>query len=155
MILKMEQFFLDFEERLTTLHADLHNILNQLSNEALDWTPGVEMNSIAVLITHLTAAERYWIGDVAMGESSGRIRSTEFEVHNLTTADLKTRLSQSMAYIQSALPKLRLADLASEQKSARHEQPFTVGWCLLHALEHTAVHTGHIQLAQQLWEQRK
>jgi hypothetical protein len=29
-----------------------------------------------------------------------------------------------------------------------------VGWALLHALEHTAIHLGHIQITQQLWDQK-
>jgi ankyrin repeat protein len=29
-----------------------------------------------------------------------------------------------------------------------------VAWCLAHALEHTALHLGHMQITRQLWEQR-
>ena len=150
----MEQFFIDFEERLDAMHADLHNILDQLPDEALDWQPGPDMNSIAILITHLTGAERYWIGDMAISESSNRVRSTEFEVRNVTAADLKDRLHKSMRYSHSALQKLSVADLALSKKSSQHDHSFSVAWCLLHALEHTAVHTGHVQIIGQLWQQQ-
>ena len=30
-----------------------------------------------------------------------------------------------------------------------------VAWALLHALEHTAIHLGHMQIMRQLWEQRR
>jgi hypothetical protein len=29
-----------------------------------------------------------------------------------------------------------------------------IAWSLLHALEHTALHLGHMQLTRQLWEQQ-
>lgn len=32
-------------------------------------------------------------------------------------------------------------------------QKFSVSWSLLHVLDHTAIHLGHIQLTRQLWEQ--
>lgn len=35
----------------------------------------------------------------------------------------------------------------------RGNQEYTAAWAILHALEHTALHTGQIQLARQLWEQ--
>jgi uncharacterized damage-inducible protein DinB len=150
----MEQFFLDFEECLAKLHSELHRILDELPEEALDWSPGPEMNSVAILITHLTGSERFWLGDVAAGEPSGRIRAAEFEVHNLTTAALKTRLDGSLAYAHNLLPRFTLADLDKPCQSPWHEEPVTVGWCLLHALEHTAEHTGHVQLMRQLWSQQ-
>ena len=150
----MEQFFIDLEERLHTMHTELHAVLDQLPNEALDWQPSPGMNSIAILITHLTGAERYWIGDMALGESSQRVRSTEFEARNVTAVELKARLHNNMTYIHAALPKLTVADLAVPKESPQDDQSFTVGWCLLHALEHTAVHTGHIHMIQHLWQQQ-
>jgi hypothetical protein len=31
----------------------------------------------------------------------------------------------------------------------------TVAWAVLHAVDHTALHLGHIQITRQLWEQRQ
>jgi hypothetical protein len=31
------------------------------------------------------------------------------------------------------------------------ERTIPVRWCLLHALDHTALHLGHMQLTYQLW----
>ncbi|NIU62141.1 MAG: DUF664 domain-containing protein, partial [Gammaproteobacteria bacterium] len=31
---------------------------------------------------------------------------------------------------------------------------FRVSWSLLHALDHVAQHTGHVQITRQLWDQR-
>ena len=35
------------------LHADIEKVMENLPVEALDWVPGPEMNSIAVLVVHL------------------------------------------------------------------------------------------------------
>jgi len=150
----MEQFFIDFADRLGALHGILGQLLAEFPEEALDWSPGPDMNSVAVLITHLTGAERYWIGDVAAGEPSGRVRSAEFHVQNRTGAELKTMLEDSMAYTLGVLPRLSLADLSTECVSPQHKETLTVAWCLLHVLEHTGQHMGHVQLMRQLWEQR-
>lgn len=150
----MEQFYADFIERLHALHSELHQQLADFPPEALDWSPGPEMNSVTVIITHLTGAERFWLGDVAAGEPSGRTRSTEFEVKNLSAADLSARLAASLDYARNVLSHFTLDDLARECTEPHHGKTFTVGWCLLHVLEHTAEHTGHIQLMRQLWAQR-
>ena len=47
-----------------------------------------------------------------------------------------------------------LDDLAAEQVSTRHQQPYSVAWALLHALDHGALHLGHIEITRQLWLQR-
>ena len=110
------------------------------------------MNSMAVLVTHITGAERYWIGDVVAGEPSGRDRSAEFRVKGLPTMALQQRLAGSLAYAKRVLEEMDLQDLPALRLSPRDGRDFTAGWSLLHALEHTAIHTGHIQLTRQLWE---
>ncbi len=36
----------------------------------------------------------------------------------------------------------------------RDGREYTVAWALFHALEHTALHLGQMQLTRQLWEQQ-
>ena len=85
----MHSIFQDYFERLTDLHREVLVNIEGLSPEALDWSPlqknSGDMNSINVLVTHLCGAERYWIGDVALGEPSERVRSAEFEVRELNS----------------------------------------------------------------------
>jgi len=113
------------------------------------------MNSLGVLVVHVAGAERYWIGDVVAHEPSGRDRAGEFRAQGLGAEALQQRLMDSLAYIRGLLEGLTLQDLADVRASPRDGRPFTVGWALAHTLEHTAVHTGHIGLTRQLWEQRK
>jgi uncharacterized damage-inducible protein DinB len=150
----MSEFYDDLYNRFHEIHKDLLKAVDGLPDEALDWVPGTDANSINVLVVHLTAAERYWIGAAAMGEPSDRIRDEEFQAHGLTVEELKQRLNAADVYARQALPRFMLADLETVRKSLRSDKTFTVGWCLLHALEHSALHLGHIQLTRQLWEQK-
>lgn len=148
----MHLFFVALEERFLFLHDEIRRELDRLPDEAFDWSPAEDMNSIAVLITHLAGAERYWVGDVAAGVSSERVRSAEFQVTNLTNANLKARLAASMAFIQQTLPTFSVDDLDQLRTPPKYDRPFTVSWCLLHALEHTATHVGHIQMMRHYWQ---
>ncbi|MEJ2165195.1 MAG: DUF664 domain-containing protein [Desulfobacterales bacterium] len=147
----MEQFFADYLERLQTLHEDLKATFKELPQAALDWVPGPDMLSFCVLVVHASGAERYWIGDVACQDPSGRDRAAEFRVKGLEAAKLQAHLDQSLAYVRTAADKLTLAHLAQVRVSLRDNRKYTVGWALAHALEHTALHLGHAQVTRQLW----
>ncbi|MCB0110456.1 MAG: DinB family protein [Caldilineaceae bacterium] len=148
----MHSHFQAYLERLATLHNDIVTVLDRLPQAALDWKPAPTMNSIAVLIAHSAGAETYWIGDVTLRRSSERVRATEFTVGGLDHADLKARLDQALADAQATLAQLTIEQLTEERYAPSQERNFTVGWCLLHALEHTATHVGHVQLMGDMWE---
>ncbi len=150
----MDPIFEDYMQRLETLHRVAAQAVGELPAPALDWSPGPEMNSLNVLVTHMTGAERYWIGDVAGNEPSGRDRASEFTVSGREAADLQARLADTLAHSRSVLERLTPADLTAERVDAREGRPIRVAWALAHALEHTALHVGHIQMTRQLIDQR-
>lgn len=153
----MEPIFQDYLERLIDLHRGILDTIEGLSPEALDWTPlqktSGDMNSINVLVVHLCGAERYWIGDVACGDISGRVRAEEFQVSGMNANFLTEKINAATEYAQMALEKLTIDDLAKDGTSPRDGRNYTVGWALLHALEHTAIHLGHIQITRQMWDE--
>ena len=151
----MLSFFADCLDRLTTLHNEMEKAIAGLTQEALDWSPGPGINSMAVLVVHTVGAERYWIGDVIGRDPSGRIREEEFETTGLDEMALRGKLGTALEHSRSTLANLTVDALAEPRYSSRHDKDFTAGWALAHALEHTAVHTGHIQLMRQLWEQKQ
>ena len=151
----MNAFYESYLERLEWLHAEVNSVIQGLPPDALDWCPGKEMNSIAVLVTHLTGAERFWIGDVGAGEPSGRDREAEFLVQGLSSAALQERLEQAGKYARQTLSRFALEDLEKPHTSPRDGQVANLAWCLLHALQHASQHLGHIQMTRQLWEQRE
>ena len=145
----------DYLDRLNGLHADISHAIEGLPQAALDWVLDDDMNSLGVLVVHLTGAERYWIGDVAAGDPSGRDRAAEFEASGMDEATLKQRLATVSAYVRGVLEQLTLPELEAVRTSPRDGREFSVAWCLAHALEHMAIHLGHIQIIRQLWDQRQ
>lgn len=150
----MEPFFEDFMNRLHALHSDCVSAIEGLPQDALDWVPGPGMNSMCVLIVHFTGAERYWIGDVVDKDQSVRVREKEFQAHGMDTSALENKLSDTLTYVRDVLEKLIIRDLEQPRISPRDGQEFTIGWVLAHTLEHTALHVGHLQITQDLWERQ-
>jgi hypothetical protein len=112
------------------------------------------MSSIAVLVAHVCGAARYLVGDAVMGEPSNRDRPAEFRTRDLSASQLVARLRQTDDYLRSAFERLSLEDLETPRTFPRDGRPILAGWAILHALEHTANHLGHIQITTQLWGQR-
>lgn len=150
----MQTFFKDYLNLLQERHNEILEALEGLPSAALDWIPGSDMNSISVLVFHLTGAERYWIGDVAAQEPAERDREAEFRVHEVGADMLKQRLANNLDYARGVLSGFTIQDLETP-RAARGGHTFTVAWALLHALEHATLHLGQIQLTRQLWEQSK
>jgi uncharacterized damage-inducible protein DinB len=151
----MEKMIEETLNILQTCHKEIFASLQGLPAEALDWSPGPGMNSITVLVFHLTGSERYWIGDVAMGEFSGRNREAEFAARGAETEALRARLDDSLAYARQALGRISPQQLEQERMAPSDGRKVTAAWAVLHALEHACVHLGHIQLTRQLWEQSR
>lgn len=147
-------FYEALAERFHELHTTILKYLDALPDEALDWKPGPETNSVSVVIVHLTGAERFLIGDVIMQDPSNRNRDAEFLVKGMSKVDLVRRINDIEAYLIAAFERLRLADLEATRLHPRHGTQVSVSWALLHALEHTGTHVGHIELTAQLWQQR-
>ncbi|MCL4560530.1 MAG: DinB family protein [Chloroflexi bacterium] len=143
-------FFANYLERLENLQRNIRNEIQDLPQEAIDWVPGPEMNPTGVLLAHIAGSLRYWIGDVALGDSSGRIRESEFKTYGLSAVELLRRMEAVIDYARGALPRLRLSDLEQKRRTEEGEE-VACGWALLHALEHGYLHLGHLQLTTQLW----
>lgn len=107
----MHRFYAALYDRFHELHTEVERVLEALPPDALDWTPGKDMNSLSVLIVHLTGAERYWIGDVARGDPSNRDREAEFQVSGIDKAVLIMRLHDLDRYVKAALETLKFSDL--------------------------------------------
>jgi uncharacterized damage-inducible protein DinB len=147
-----DQFFADYLERLEDLQHRLHRGLRDLPAEAMDWSPGPEMNSVAVLLAHITGLLREGI-DLAKDDPPSRVRAQEFQTRGVLLAEMLRRLDAVIDYARDSLPRLNLQDLAQSRQD--EDGPVTRGWALLHALEHAYLHLGHIQITYQLWGQRE
>jgi hypothetical protein len=153
-MMPMEPYFSEYRTVLLTTLDAMAAVLEGLPDAALDWVPGPEMNSLAVLIVHTLGSTRFWVGDVALGDESHRVRSTEFAASGLTVRTLQRQIADTRAYLYEALTHFRLEDLAQMRPVPGRDEQFTVAWALLHALEHANQHLGHAQITRQMWEQQ-
>ncbi|OLS25866.1 MAG: hypothetical protein HeimC3_11400 [Candidatus Heimdallarchaeota archaeon LC_3] len=130
-------------EILDTQRAHVRKVLNELTNDACNWNPQADKNSVAVLIEHLTGSEAYWIQELILGQKINRVRDKEFEYRYRSKKELKTAyeyLSKSTRDILNN--KLNDSNLM-EQRPVKNGSK-TVLWILLHMVEHNYYHIGQI-----------
>ena len=139
----------DLHANLAWLHDQVKAILDELEPEQLDWKPDPASNSIAQLVAHTADSQCYWIGEVVGGEPTGRDREAAFAVSGLDAAALSALLDDALARSERALEAVTPAQLELRNFEGP-AGPVTVMGPLAHALEHTAVHTGHIELMRDL-----
>ena len=148
----MHPIFVGYLERLQALHHDIRQAMAGLPTEALDWAPAPGANSIAVLIAHTAGAERHWIGERAGRRTVQRDRASEFAVKAQDAATLAALLDESLALAAGVLEELAVEDLTRPAGRWAQTHEVDAAWALWHALEHTAQHSGHIQLTRQWWD---
>lgn len=142
-------------ERINDLRGQVSALLTGLPTEALNWRPleGSEehaTNSLAVLATHVAGAEHFWIGEVVGRRSPTRDRDAEFRAEALESDELIERLEAVGAQTQSVFSALAEADLEGTREARGKTVP--VRWCILHVIDHTSLHLGHMQITYQLWQ---
>ena len=142
-------------ERIDDLRGQIASILQTLPPEALNWRPDEAsddhvMNSVAVLARHAAGAEHFWIGEVIGKLPATRDRDAEFETVVKDTAVLQQTLETVAQQTRTVLASLTQADLDSSRRARDREVP--VRWAILHVIDHTALHLGHMQMTVQLWQ---
>lgn len=130
--------------------------LDGLPDELLNWTiPMPEANTLYALATHLAGAGEFYSVTVPGNRPTNRIRAAEFRATG-TFADLSRRYEQWIADVHAVLDTLpdEALDSVSKVSIARTNEagdPPTLRDCILHAIEHSALHLGHIQLTVQMF----
>ena len=125
-------------------------VITGLPTRALNWSPGPDMNSLAVLTVHTWGAAVAWT-ERAAGHEIARNREAEFRVVR-DEAALASLIRQQATDVREATQTLTPADFAT-LRARPNGEAFTVAYCLIHALEHTQEHLGQALLTRQLWEQ--
>jgi uncharacterized damage-inducible protein DinB len=148
----MIELFAAYLKQLEALHADMNSAINDLPVEALNWSPGPGMNSVAALAAHTAGSERYWIGDVVARDDSHRDRAAEFRTQAAGCAELTDRLEAALAHSRNVLRQLTLENLNEKRSVPSDRRKVTVAWALVHALEHVAAHLGHLQMLHDVWQ---
>lgn len=138
-------------EKFREQAAGFRAVVNGLSDEALNWRPGAETNSIAVLVAHTWGAAQAWTAR-ASGTEIERDRAAEFRVV-LSGAECDVLIRRASERVAGFLAAIDPATYGDDRVDPNGEH-FTVAMCLIHAVEHTQEHYGHACLTRQLWEQR-
>jgi hypothetical protein len=146
---------ISYLRELEGLYNGIRTAIADLPVEALNWSPAPGMNSIAVLVTHATGSQRFLVGDLVGGIASNRDRNAEFAVTGLDSAALGDMLTHAMTVTRSALDKLTLEELNSAEPRVKDGRSFPVALALDHALAHSGVHAGHIEMTRQMWDQKR
>lgn len=122
-----------------------------LDDAALNWRPGTETNSIAVLVAHAWGSAQAWTAR-AGGTEIERDRAAEFRVV-LNAAECEALIRSAMARVASFVERIDPATYGDDRVAPDGEH-VTVAHCLIHAVEHSQEHLGHAELTKQMWEQR-
>jgi hypothetical protein len=156
----------DVLEALAYQRASVHSIVAGLSEEAWHtsvvpsgWTP-------AGLVAHLGGAERHWTCNVVLAHDPGHPfdgDSDDDEPYDPNAAFvIDWPSTKVLTYYQDQARQtdemLAVTPLGSAPKgfhvSEDAEQPRTVRAIVLHLIEETAAHSGHLEIARELLDGR-
>lgn len=139
---------------IADLRGEVIDLVTDLPAEALNWRPlegdDHATNSLAVMAMHVAGAEHFWMAEVIGGYPPSRDRPAEFETVASGPQPLVERLQAVGAETEAVLGSLDAAALAGTRRA--WDRDVSVRWGILHVIDHTALHLGHMQITYQLWQ---
>ena len=144
----------NYLDRMEGLRKQVRELIGSVPAEALNWRPieGEDdhaTNSLAVMAAHVAGAEHHWIAEVIGRQPATRQREREFKTVSENAGELIEKLAVNAEESQHILAALSAEDLAGAREVEGHNVP--VRWAILHVIDHTALHLGHMQITYQLW----
>ena len=144
----------NYLDRINGLREQVRELITAVPAEALNWRP-IEgdddhaTNSLAVMAAHIAGAEHRWYHEVIGRQPATRQRELEFKTVAENAAGLVEKLAFNAEESQRILSALSAEDLDGTREVEGHSVP--VRWAILHVIDHTALHLGHMQITYQLW----
>jgi uncharacterized damage-inducible protein DinB len=144
----------NYLNRLEDLRGQVLDLIRDLPAEALNWRP-VEgeddhiTNSLAVLAAHIAGAEQFWIHEVIGGYPKARDRDQEFLTAVEDAREIIAKHMENKRRTQEILEKMDSPQLDKTHQVREKEVP--ARWGILHIIDHTSLHLGHMQITFQLW----
>ena len=137
---------------LTHLRESAISKLEGLDAEQLRWRPAPTANSLGAIVVHLGYAERLWLRVFFAGEEMDLSwREHMFELPaGWSTADVVAFYRAETAAADAVLDRATSFDL----RSASERRPSTLRWIVVHLLEETARHCGHMDITRELLDGR-
>jgi uncharacterized damage-inducible protein DinB len=145
-------------QHIEDLRGQVRGLIADLPAEALNWRPieGVDehaTNSPAVLAAHVAGAEHFWIAEVIGGRPTTRDRDAEFRLEVTDAFELIRRFDSVQVETREVFSTLTATDLEGTRET--RGKTVSVRWGILHVIDHTALHLGHMQITYQLWNEGK
>jgi uncharacterized damage-inducible protein DinB len=141
------------ERQLRKIQDELAGLSDEALNRELEIQP---TNTLFQLGTHVAGSARYWAITCAGGTDFVRHRASEFAASG-RGADIRADLDLLVTQIHESLDALGGSDLDRPttgdpkfRTTGGSDDPLPLRDAVLHALEHTALHRGHIQITRQL-----
>lgn len=140
--------------RIEDLRDQVSGLITGLPVEALNWRPieGKDdhiTNSLAVLASHICGAEHFWIAEVVGQRKATRDRKAELSTVATNSQSLLEALERTALETREVLSGLEQKDLDDTRQVK--DRIVAVRWGILHVVDHTSLHLGHMQLTYQLW----
>jgi len=144
----------NYLQMIEDLRGQVRDLIADLPAEALNWRPLESpdehaTNSLGVLATHIAGAEHFWTAEVVGGLPPLRDRDAEFATRAASASELVGLLEQIGEETREIFSTLSETDLDGTREARGRVIP--VRWCILHVIDHSALHLGHMQLTYQLW----
>ncbi len=134
---------------LTMLRGGVAHKLVGLTPDELRWKPSPTANSLGTLARHLGLAERLWFRAICAGESMDMgWRATMFDdiPDEWTVEDVVAFYEHEVARADAALDTVSSLD----EPSRNLDRPTTWRWAVVHMIEETARHLGHMDITREL-----
>ena len=141
-------------ETIEDTREQVKQLIAGLPVEALNWRPVESQdnhatNSPAVMAAHIAGAEHFWIYETVGRNPATRRRDKEFVTVVDSPALLLDKLNAVAKETRQVLSTLTNQDLNSTRTVQTRAVP--VRWAILHVIDHTSLHLGHMQITYQLW----
>lgn len=119
-----------------------------LDDEQIRWRPAPTANSLGVIVVHLGYAERLWVRAVFAGEDMDMTwRDDMFHLPDgWSAADAVAFYRTETAAADAVLDRAPSFD----EPSKAAVRPTTLRWVVLHLIEETARHVGHMDITREL-----
>ena len=135
-----------------SLHQQLRDTVRGMSSEELNWSPGPDMNSVAVLVTHTLGSELDTL--LLVRDMTGdRDRDAEFQVDAGSADELLAAIDRADALLTEHGEAITAADLAATRTRPNRDPQIALHW-LVNNYGHAREHLGHLNMTRQLHQQQ-
>jgi len=136
-----------------TVHVKCAGLTDEQARRAP--LPGSPLTTISSLVSHLRWVEYYWIRVVLLGEQD-QAPITDDDPDGEMRLALSIPLARLLAEYRASCEQLRQLvapldlDTSSRGAMSWRTEPVTLRWVLLHLIEETARHNGHIDILREM-----